>query len=147
MAVDVLTATTIARPPGDVAAWAADPGNAPRWYANIESAEWLTEPPLRVGSRIAFTASFLRRRLAYTYEVAVNEPGRRVVMATAEGPFPMETTYTWEPDGADGTRMTLRNRGRPEGFSRLAAPLMAFFVRRANRRDLARLKEILESGG
>jgi hypothetical protein len=67
-------------------------------------------------------------------------------MATDEGPFAMETTYTWEetPDG--GTRMTLRNRGEPSGFASVAAPLMERAIRRANRKDLARLKELLEDG-
>ena len=57
-------------------------------------------------------------------------------MRTADGPFPMETTYTWE-DTADGdTRMTLRNRGEPSGFSRLITPMLGAAMRRANRKDL-----------
>ncbi len=95
----------------------ADPANAPLWYANIDSVEWLTPPPVAVGSRMAFVARFMGRRLAYTYEVVEFVPGQRLLMRTAQGPFPMETTYTWEPDGA-GTRMTLRNRGEPSGFAR-----------------------------
>src|SRR5581483_4022133 len=143
--VDVLTETVIARPPAEVAAYAADPANAPAWYVNIVSARWETPPPLRVGSRIAFTARFLGRRLAYTYEVTDFAPGERLVMRTAEGPFPMETTYTWTPEGDGATRMTLRNRGEPQGFARIAAPAMASATRRANQKDLARLKQILEA--
>ena len=41
--------------------------------------------------------------------------------------------------------MTLRNRGEPAGFKRFAAPVMALAMRRANEKDLARLKRILES--
>lgn len=145
MPVDVRTEVEIGRPRDEVAAYAADPVNAPAWYENIESAEWASEPPLAVGSRIAFVAGFLGRRLAYTYEVTAFEPGELLVMSTADGPFPMETTYTWR-DAADGrTTMTLRNCGEPAGFSRVAAPLLAGAMRRANRKDLARLKEILES--
>ena len=143
MSVDVLTEATIERPVGEVSSYAADPTNAPEWYANIESVEWRTEPPVAVGSQLAFAAHFMGRRLEYVYEIVELVPGERLVMRTADGPFPMETTYTWEPVGDGSTRMTLRNRGEPAGFSRLAAPLMAPAMRRANRKDLAKLREIL----
>ena len=145
MAVDVLTDITVNQPLDVVTAYAGDPSNAPEWYVNIESVEWKTPPPVTVGSEIAFVARFLGRRLAYTYEVVELVPGERLVMRTAQGPFPMETTYTWEPAGEEVTRMTLRNRGEPAGFSKVVAPVMAAAVRRANRKDLARLKSILES--
>ncbi len=144
--VDVVTETVIRRPRDRVAAYAGDPGNAPEWYANIDSVEWRTEPPVAVGSRMDFVATFLGRRLAYTYEVVELVPGERLVMRTAQGPFPMETTYTWQSLDAATTRMTLRNRGRPQGFSRVVAPFMAAAVRRANRADLRRLREQLEQG-
>jgi uncharacterized membrane protein len=142
--VDVYTETVIDRPIAEVAAYAGDPTNAPTWYVNIQSVEWLTPPPVAVGSRMAFVARFLGRRLAYTYEVVALEPGERLVMRTAEGPFPMETTYTWEAVDAGRTRMGLRNRGEPTGFSKIAAPLMAMAMRRATTADLAALKGILE---
>ena len=145
MPVDVLTETIVDRPIGEVARYACDPDNAPRWYVNIKSIEWMTPPPLCVGSRVAFVAQFLGRRLAYTYEITEIEPGARLVMRTAEGPFPMETTYDFSAIGADRTRMTLRNRGEPQGFSKLAAPLMAAAMRRANEKDLRRLKDLLEA--
>ncbi len=145
MSVDVLVETAIRRSPAEVSAYAGDPSNAPAWYANIRSVDWRTEPPVRVGSRMDFVAQFLGRRLAYTYEVVEWVPGERLVMRTADGPFPMETTYTWEPAGEGGTRMTLRNRGNPSGFSRVAAPVMERAMRRATTKDLAKLKQILES--
>lgn len=145
MAVNILTDIEIARPRAEVAAFASDPDNATTWYENIKAVEWRSPKPATVGSRIAFVAQFLGRRLAYTYEVREMVPGERFVMSTAEGPFPMETTYTWESTPAGGTRMTLRNRGEPSGFSRVAAPVMAAAMRRANRKDLARIKAILES--
>lgn len=124
-------------------AYASDPANATEWYENIKQVEWRSPPPLALGSRVAFTAQFLGRRLTYTYEVVELVAGERVVMRTAEGPFPMETTYTWA-DAGRGTRMTLRNRGEPSAFSKLAAPVMARAMRRANRADLERLRSILE---
>ena len=144
MTVDITTDVDIQRARGDVAGYAADPDNATRWYENIKAVEWETSPPLAVGSRVAFVAEFLGRTLAYTYEVLELVPGERLVMRTVEGPFPMETTYTWEDAGEGVTRMTLRNRGEPAGFKTIAAPLMAAAMRRANRKDLRRLKELLE---
>jgi hypothetical protein len=142
MAVDVLTEIVIARPPAVVAAFAREPDNAPKWYMNIESVEWKTPPPLALGSRVAFVARFLGRRLAYTYEIVELDPDTRLVMRTSEGPFPMETTYTWEAV-SEGTRMTLRNRGEPTGFGKIFAPFMASAMRRANQKDLAALKALL----
>src|SRR3954462_3707327 len=139
VAVDVVTEVVIARPVDVVATYVGDPSNAPEWYANIESVDWQTEPPVEVGSRMDFVAHFLGRRLAYTYEVAELVPGRRLVMRTAQGPFPMETSYEWSPTDDGATRMTLRNRGEPKGFAGVAAPLMAASMRRANTKDLARL--------
>lgn len=147
MAVDVLTEIVIDAVPEAVAGYVGDPSNAPQWYANIESVQWQTPPPVALGSRMSFVARFLGRRLAYTYEVVELVPGERLVMRTAEGPFPMETTYTWEPAGTAGTRMTLRNRGEPSGFAKVAAPVMAVAMRRANQQDLAALKRLLERNG
>lgn len=146
MQVDVLTETVIRRPLNAVASYASNPDHVREWYVNIKAVEWQTPPPVTVGSRVAFVASFLGRRLAYTYEVVELVPGGRMVMRTAEGPFPMETTYTWEPTADGFTRMTLRNRGIPTGFSKLMAPIMAKAMRRANEKDLATLKKLLESG-
>jgi hypothetical protein len=145
LSVDVLTEIEIARPRAEVATFAVDPDNAVRWYENIESVEWKTARPLAVGSQLAFVARFLGRPLDYTYEVREHVAGERFVMATEEGPFPMETTYAWRdtPDG--GTLMSLRNRGEPSGFVGVAAPLMARTMRRANRKDLRALKALLES--
>lgn len=144
MAVDVVTTVEIARPRAEVAAFAVDPDNATRWYQNIKSVEWETPRPVAVGSRVAFVASFLGRRLAYTYEVLELAPGERLVMSTAQGPFPMTTTYEWEDTAGGGTRMTLRNAGEPAGFSKVSAPMMASAMRRANRKDLEQLRAILE---
>jgi uncharacterized membrane protein len=145
MTVDVSTAVVINRSRPDVADFAANPDNVPFWYTNIKSIEWKTPPPVRVGSRVAFVAHFLGRRLAYTYEVVEQIPGERLVMRTAEGPFAMETSYSWESTADGRTRMTLRNRGTPVGFSKWVAPLMTFAIRRANTKDLARLKQQLEA--
>jgi hypothetical protein len=100
---------------------------------------------VRVGSRIAFQARFLGRSLAYIYEIRELEPGVRLVMSTDEGPFPMETTYSWQETSSGGTHMTLRNRGQPSGFASLAAPLMAAQMRQSTSRDLQLLKSLVDA--
>jgi uncharacterized membrane protein len=143
--VDVSSDIVIQRPRHEVARYSSDPDNAPTWYVNIKSVEWKTPRPLSVGSRIAFVASFLGRRISYTYEVVELIHDLRCVMRTAQGPFPMETTYTWDTTVDGGTHMTLRNRGTPTGFSKLVGPFIARAVRSANRKDLAALKKLLET--
>jgi hypothetical protein len=125
--------------------YAADPDNATRWYVNIKGVQWKTPKPLTVGTQVAFKAQFLGRRLEYVYEVVELIPGQKLVMRTADGPFAMQTTYTWEDAGSGATHMRLRNKGNPAGFSKLVAPLMSFAMRRANNKDLKLLKRMLEN--
>ena len=145
MEVDVRSVIEIAQPRELVAAFSSDPDNATAWYANIESVEWKSPRPVAIGTKVAFVAKFLGRTLSYTYEIRELIAGQRLVMSTEQGPFPMETTYTWDDMETGGTRMTLRNRGTPSGFSKMSAPLMVRAMRGANRKDLLRLKALLEA--
>ena len=145
MPVDVRTEIEIGRPRDEVAAFAADPDNAPNWYTNIKAVTWKSPRPLAVGSQVEFVAEFLGRRLLYTYEVEEWVRGERFVMATAEGPFPMRTTYAWRDAPGGGTTMELRNEGEPSGFKAVAAPVMKLAMKRENRKDLRRLKALLEA--
>lgn len=143
--VDVNTEIIINKPVEVVASYAMNPDNAPKWYINIDSAEWRTAKPLTQGSQIAFKAQFMGRTLAYIYEIIELIPHEKLVMRTADGPFLMETTYTWSAIDENTTKMTLRNRGEPSGFSKLFAPFMAMMMRRANNKDLRSIKSILEA--
>jgi uncharacterized membrane protein len=142
--VDVESLIEISLPRDEVASYTCHPDNATIWYKNIKAVQWESPRPLAVGAQIAFVAEFLGRRLVYTYEVTEFVPGERFVMRTAEGPFPMETIYTWQDTSGGATRMVLRNRGEPVGFAKIAAAVMGRAMRRANRKDLRRLKQILE---
>jgi uncharacterized membrane protein len=143
--VDVLTQIEINCPLDKVAEYASNPDNAPKWYVNIKSAEWKTPKPLAIGSQIAFTAHFLGQKLEYVYEITELVPGQKLVMRTRQGPFPMETTYLWESIDSRTTRMSLRNKGNPRGFASIFAPFMSLAMRKANQKDLKRIKFLLEN--
>ncbi len=142
--VDVQTEIVIDCPLDVVRTYTTDPDNVPEWYENIFSVEWKTEPPVQINSKVAFRAKFMGRELAYTYAFVVLDD-HELHMQTAEGPFPMKTIYTWEQIGENQTKMKLRNVGKPSGFSKIMAPLMSSMMRRANKKDLKKLKSILES--
>jgi uncharacterized membrane protein len=144
MFVDVRTQIEIERPRHEVATYVSDPSNVTEWYRNIRSVEWETPPPVAEGSRMRFRARFLGRDLTYTYEVRELVPGERLVMGTSEGPFAMETTYTFEDAPSGGTRVGLRNRGEPSGFAKVMSSVMTKAMRRENAKDLVRLKDLLE---
>jgi uncharacterized membrane protein len=144
MTVSVTTQISIKRPRDEVAEYSSNPDNAPEWYENIKSVEWRTPRPLALRTQVAFKAKFLGRELAYVYEIAELDPGHKLVMRTADGPFPMETTYVWESVDEQTTRMTLTNRGDPSGFSKFVALIMSMAMKRANSKDLKRLRQILE---
>jgi uncharacterized membrane protein len=143
--VDVVTEIMINYPISQVSEYASNPVHAPEWYVNIHSAEWRSPKPIAIGSQIAFKAKFLGRELAYVYEIVELIPGKKLVMKTAQGPFPMETTYTWQEMDANRTKMTLRNTGNPTGFSKIMSPFMATMMRKANMKDLKKIKDILEN--
>jgi hypothetical protein len=121
VAVDAQCERTIPCPRSEVAAYAADPDNTTTWYSNIKAVEWETPRPLAVGSRLAFIATFLGRRLSYTYEIRELVAGERGAVAGV-----------------------LRNRGEPSGFKKIAAPIMARAMQRAMTKDLERLSAILQ---
>ena len=143
MSVEATTKIEIGRPLAAVAAYAFDPANAPEWYENIVSIRWRTERPVAVGSEMDFVARFLGRELAYTYRV-IEMTHNRLVMATAQGPFPMQTIYQLQAMGPEKTRFCLTNRGEPKGFAGIVAPVMVAAMKAANRKDVAALKRVLE---
>jgi uncharacterized protein YndB with AHSA1/START domain len=146
MSIDVPVTALIERPPAEVGAYAMDPAHDTAWIGGIREVRWVTEPPLRVGSRVRRVAGFLGRRVDYVLEVTELVPGERLVMRSVEAPFPMVVTYTFAPEG-DGTRAGVRVRGGSGPMFRLAGPLMAWQVRRNLRGDLARLRRILTLAG
>jgi len=142
--VNVSTEIIIHLPKEKVAEFASDPDNAPKWYVNIESVEWLTEKPLKIGSQLVFRAKFMGRHLQYIYEVIEIIPGQKLVMQTVNTPVIIETTYGWQAVDENTTCMTFCNRGIPPGLSKILTPIVAIVIKQASRKDLKRLKSLLE---
>jgi len=147
MEIDVVSEIEIAVPRERVAEFAADPANATLWRQIFEEAEPEHVGSPAVGWRVVFVSKVLASRLTYTYEVIEHVPGERLVMRTEDGPFPVETTYAWEDAGDGATRMTLQTSGEPKKHTtKLAVRLMSKAWRKADAKDLAKLKAVLERG-
>ncbi len=144
--MDVTVSAEINRPTREVAEFAMNPENEPRWIGGIKSARLLSPPPVGVGSQVERVAAFLGKRFSYVLQAEEYEPGHRVVMTSVRGPFPMRVTYSFDASG-HGTRVTNRVQGDTGGFYRLAGPLMRLAVKRSLTRDLATLKRLLEGAG
>jgi len=142
--IDVSTEIDINCSKAKVAEYSANPDNAPKWYVNIKAAKWKTPRPLQVGSQIVFKTKFLGKLLVYIYEISEYAAEQKMVMKTIIGPFPMETIYTWKSIDGNITRMSLQSKGNPGGLSKLLTPLLSFAIKKANNKDLQRLKEIIE---
>jgi hypothetical protein len=145
--IDVSTEIDIKCSRDKVAEFSANPDNAPKWYVNIKAAKWKTPRPLKVGSQIVFKAKFMGKALVYIYEISEYAAEQKMVMKTLWGPFPMETIYTWKSLEGNITRMSLQNKGNPAGLSKLLTPLFSLAIKKANNRDLQRLKQIMEEQG
>jgi uncharacterized protein YndB with AHSA1/START domain len=136
MGTDVVTVIEINRPRPEVADYVSDPDNAPKWYENIKRVEWKTPKPLEVGSKLAFEAEFMGQDLKYTYEIKEYVPGELLVMSASEAPFEMRTSYKFSDTPNGGTKMELGNLAHDSE--------MAKGIEQATRKDLVRLKSMLE---
>jgi hypothetical protein len=142
---DVTVETLIRRPRGEVAGFATDWRNDPRWIRALTDVRLETDEPFGAGSQVARVASFLGRRMEYVNEVAELVPGERLVMRSVKAPFPMTVTYRWA-DAPGGTVMSIRAQGDATGFYRMAGPALSLAVRRGIKGDLEQLKRVLEAG-
>lgn len=144
MPVDVMVDLVIDRPRADVATYASDLSNTHDWYESVESVSWETPPPLAVGSRVDLVVTAMGRRNTYTYEIVDFVPSERLAMRTGNGPFPMETVYTWKPVDDSRTHMAIHSHCEPSGLAKMGAPMISAGIRRSTQRDLSTLKRILE---
>ncbi len=146
MRIDITVETTIGRPREEVARFATDPANDPLWIGGIREARTITDGRLAPGSRVARVASFLGKRIEYVNEIDELLPGKRLLMHSVAGPFPMRVTYEFA-DADAGSVVRIRVEGDAGGFYAVARPVLRRKVRRSVESDLARLKGLLERSG
>jgi uncharacterized protein YndB with AHSA1/START domain len=133
----------IDRSPDDVFAFLAVRDNDPVWMSAVEESNWLdSSARLAVGRRGRMALKMFGRRTEYVDEVTAFEPGRRIAHRTVEGPFQLSTACLCVPDG-DSCRTTVVADAE-KMFGRFVDPLVARLMRRGFRKDLVKLKSILE---
>ncbi|TDO38340.1 SRPBCC family protein [Paractinoplanes brasiliensis] len=126
------TSATVERPAPEVWARLTDWPAAPAWMSGVDS--------IRVaGNELTFRARGRDR----TGRIEVVEPGRTVVVRSAQGGVTAAYTYTCEPEG-DRTRVTLTADCRVTGPWRPFAGLLRAAIRRADGGQPAAFKRVVE---
>jgi uncharacterized protein YndB with AHSA1/START domain len=129
----------------DVFAYVSDQTNGPAWQQGLVEVRRTTDGAIGVGTKHTFVRRLGRRQVTGDNEYVEFEPGRRVVFTftSSDG----LTGKGWYEVDALGTHLTRLDYGveiRLQGLTRLASPLIERSIRREDREDTARLKEILE---
>jgi len=141
----VVVTVEIDRPAAEVFAYLEDVTNNTEWLRGMRSCTWVTDPPIRVGSRYEQVAEFLGKEIRTTFEVTAHQPGRLVTIESQVGSsFPLTVTREVEPLGEGRCRVVETVESDPSGFYRVAQPLLRLMVARNIRRDYGRLRELLE---
>jgi uncharacterized protein YndB with AHSA1/START domain len=131
----------IDRPPEFVFALLTDIGRLPEWQGSALSAA--AEGPLGEGTRIRETRRFVGREFRVVNEVTAYDPPHRFDVQSVEGPIPLTISHTLEPSGG-GTHLEVVGEAKPKGMLRFAAAGVAKSAEAEFRRDLEKLKELLE---
>lgn len=145
MSVNITVHSDIQAPAAAVFAYVTEIGNDPVWTSGLLEARQVSEGTYGPGTRFERVSKFLGRRMTYVIDVVEVEAGRRVLMRTSSGPFPMEITYTVDPLGPEQTRFSIQAKGDPGGFFSLMGPLLNRQVARQIQLDVDTLKEVLEA--
>ena len=129
---------TVRRSAGEVFEFLADAANNPKWQRGMTSCQWVTPPPIRIGSTYRQIASFLGRRVTSTFEVTELKPGHHIRIVTIESSFPIDVTRRVEPVDDTTCRVIAEISGEPPGPG-LVAPLVRRIAQRSVDADYDRL--------
>jgi carbon monoxide dehydrogenase subunit G len=138
---------TVRRPPAEVFAFMVEPGNLKRWQPSKLSVEPLTEGPPRQGYRIKERTKIGLRTWDQIVEFTEFEPGRALSTHIVEGSVPVDGRWTFEDDGAGGTRAHFAAWGELTGAMRIVEPLVRRGIQRSFRHYHELLAREVESSG
>lgn len=136
----------ISRPASEVFGFFSDASNNPKWQKGMVSCEWITPPPIGVGSEYRQRARFLVRDVVSTFAVTDYDPGHLIRIETIESTFPIEVRRTVEPIDDVSCRVTAEISGGPQGgLLKLLEPIVGRLAQRSVDADYDRLVQLLES--
>ncbi len=121
---------SVCRPPEVVFDYLTNPSNLADWQTSKTSVEQLTDGPPRLGTRVRErTKGPGGREFEQIVEFTEFDRPRRVHVHIVEGPFPVDATWSFEPDG-EGTRVRFVTDGNMRGVMRVLQPLAKLFLGR-----------------
>lgn len=134
----------IKRDPAAVFAFVTDVNNSPKYQSTMQSAEWITDGPVSVGSKMKIVSRFLGKDIESTAQITDWQPPTQQSFKTIGGPIPMDMTVKVEAQ--DGGAL-LNQTGQVEmtGFFKLAEGLLRSQVEKQMEADLNALKLMMES--
>ena len=110
------------------------------WIRSVEELRTEDGAPLRLGSRLLFTA----RGGEHASEVTVFEPGAGLTLCSKQGPF--TATYRYELASRNsGCVASLRIDCEATGVAKLLSPLIKWLMWRTDRGQLDAIKGIAET--
>jgi hypothetical protein len=135
----------ILRPVCEVFDYIVAPENNSQWqYGSLESVQ-ISEGSTKVGTLFSSFGHFMGRRIQSTFEVTEFKANKSYAFETFSGPIQLQTCYTFETVER-GTNVIVSAQVNPGGFFKLIDPIVARVARNQFRENLAKLKELMETG-
>src|SRR5262245_50635202 len=131
----------IARPPGEVFAFATDPTHFADWQRDVVSARMLPD------ATFTTTRRFTGATRTLTQQIVHNDPPRSWAVRGIDGPIPPHATITVEPlDNGTRSRVTFTLDFEGHGVGVPLVPLVRRQAEKGAPASYRNLKELLEAG-
>ena len=134
----------IERSPDDVFAYLADVSHLTEWQSGVHSAAIEGGGVACAGVRVRESRTLLGKQLETTLEIVEYDPPRLFTLRALDGPALLTVRHELEPSG-DATALTVAVEGEVKHVPGFAAGLMMRGAERQFRKDVERLKRVLEA--